>query len=213
MSSITIKNCGLNSTEAVEAATVSGADFLGFISYPPSPRHVSAEQIATLTADIPANIARVLVLVNPCNATIEQHLAVWTPTHLQLHEDESPERCAALKAEFGLPIIKALPVANADDIEAARAYESVVDFLLFDTKAPAGEVSGGTGRSFDWSLLTGKTFTVPYFLSGGIASENVAEALRISGATAIDISSGLESSRGVKDPEKIRQFNQTVRKL
>lgn len=210
---VTIKNCGLNSADAVQAAIASGAHFLGFISYPSSPRHITPQQVKDWLEDTPKNISRVCVLVNPCNATIESHVEAWSPTHLQLHGDETPGRATAIRAEFGLPIIKAIPISEKADLEVARRYEEGADFLLFDTKAPAGQVSGGTGRSFDWTVLQGESFSIPTMLSGGLHIDNIEEALRITDAQYIDISSGLESERGVKDPNMIRAFNEKVKAL
>lgn len=213
MSQIKIKNCGLNSADAVEAALASAADFLGFIHYPDSPRHSEPRQVAQwlAAAEYISNI--VAVTVNPTDSLLQEIVDAYTPNYFQLHGDESPERIAAIKARFGLPIIKAIPIETVMDLDVAEEYEDCVEFLLFDTKAPAGEVSGGTGRSFDWRILEETDFIIPVFLSGGLNINNIEGALRTTRARYIDISSGLESSRGVKDPQKIHAFNEKVRRL
>lgn len=208
---ITIKNCGLNSAHAVEAAIVSGANFLGFIHYPDSPRHAEPMDVQNWLKAHGRAAKIVAVMVNPSDTLLQEVISNYSPTHLQLHGDESPERIESIKHRFGLPIIKAIAIENATDIQRAHDYESYVEFLLLDTKAPTGQVSGGTGKSFDWSLLEAADFEIPVFLSGGLNAENIEDALRITKAHYIDISSGLESSRGVKDAQKIKQFNAKVR--
>jgi len=204
-----IKNCGLNTLESVHWAVDAGASYLGFVLYPPSPRAVSVDEAARLTRNLPANIHTVAVMVNPSDDDLRALLPVWQPRMLQLHGDESESRVQELKDRFSLRVIKAVPIATQDDIATAHAYSRVADMLLFDTKVEQG-VSGGTGHSFDWSLLANEVFDVHWFLSGGLTCENVQDAIRITSAKKVDVSSGIEASRGVKDAEKLRLFNQTV---
>lgn len=197
--------------ESVDAAMRSGADYLGFILYPPSPRHVSLEVAAELTRTLPPHISTVAVLVNPDNAELQQLFSVWRPDMLQLHGDEPPRRVAAIKRTWQLPVIKSLPMALREDVDKINDYSAVADYLLLDTKDNG--LRGGTGRPFDWSLLQEVKLPLPWFLSGGLTSDNVAEGLRITQAPMVDVSSGIESARGVKDPAKIATFNEAVRQF
>ena len=206
-----IKNCGLNSAQAIEAAITQGADFLGFIHYPPSPRHISPSHVSRFLSPHSATPSKVAVTVNASNQELQDIIAAYKPDYLQLHGDESPERTQEIRTLFGLPLIKAIAVMTSDDVTQAHSYETLVDYLLFDTKTPNASVHGGSGVSFDWSLLADNTLNCPYFLSGGLHADNVTEALRITDAPAVDVSSGIELHRGVKDATKIAQFNQAVR--
>ena len=205
---IAIKNCGLKTAEAIEAAISSGAEYLGFIHHPASPRHIEPVHVAELLRpqhQLPSTVA---VLVNPDDALIAS-LGAYNPTMLQLHGDETPERVAAIKAQTGKRIIKAISVSGAEDIEQAQAYAESADYLLLDSKITGQR--GGTGVAFDWALLENIRLPLPWFLSGGLKIDNVREAVNITGATMLDVSSGLESAHGVKDPAKITAFNQLVK--
>lgn len=206
--SILIKNCGLSAVDAVEASIAHGAHYLGFIHYEPSVRHVSAAFMAELSAHVPSHIQRVAVVVDADNNTLNHLISTASPDILQLHGDESIERVEDIKQRYKLPIIKAIGIATAQDVERALAYEAHVDHLLLDTKDDAQK--GGTGRSFDWTLLQGVAFTKPWLLSGGLNASNVVEALSKTAAPMVDVSSGIESSRGIKDLEKIKLFNECV---
>ena len=197
--------------DAVDAAMRSGADYLGFIFYPPSPRHVSLDAAAGLTRSLPAHISTVPVLVNPDDAELQQLFSVWRPDMLQLHGDEPPRRVSAIKRTWQVPTIKSLPMAARVDAAQINDYSAVADYVLLDTKDNG--LRGGTGRPFDWSLLQEVTLPLPWFLSGGLTSDNVEEGLRITRAPMVDVSSGIESARGVKDPAKIAAFNETVRSI
>jgi len=201
-----VKICGLTTPAAVEAA--SGADYAGFIFYPPSPRNLTPAKAAVLTKDIP--IPAVAVTVDPTNELLKDILAVFKPAYLQLQGNETPERVQQIKGTFRIHIIKAFRISTGDDISKAHAYESAADMLLFDACVPKG-LPGGTGQTFDWKLLAGKQFRKPWFLSGGLTSDNVEEAMKISGAKMVDVSSSLESSPGVKDPAKVRTFIKKVK--
>lgn len=203
-----IKNCGLRTASAVDTAIASGAQFLGFVFHPASPRHLQINEAAMLCRTLPAHVKRVAVMVNPTDDALRTLLSQWRPDYVQLHGDESPQRVQAVREHSGLHIIKALGVATTADVTRANDYVSVADMLLFDTKHL--DLPGGSGQSFDWSLLAGLSLPLPWFLSGGLHVGNVAEALRITGARAVDVSSGIEAARGVKDAQKIIAFNHTA---
>ena len=210
---VLVKICGLNAPEAVRAA--AEADFAGFVFYPRSPRNVSPERAATLAAELPQAVQRVALLVDADDALLRTIFAAFRPDLLQLHGSETPERVTAIKATFSLPVMKAIPVREAADLAAAGRYLGVVDRLLFDAKPPdrPGALPGGNAESFDWTLLAGKSFALPTMLSGGLTSANVAEAARLTGVGAVDVSSGVEDRPGVKNPQKIKDFIKTARGL
>jgi len=210
---LAVKICGLNSPEAVLAA--ADADFAGFVFYGRSPRNVTPETAASLAALLPARVQRVALMVDPDDAFLKAALAAFEPDLLQLHGSEAPERVAAIKQAFGLPVMKAIPVREAGDLAAADRYRGVADRLLFDAKPPnrPGALPGGNAESFDWTLLTGRKFALPTMLSGGLTAANVAEAARISGVGAVDVSSGVEDRPGAKNPQKIKDFIMAARGL
>ena len=214
--SVAAKICGVNAPAAIEAAAGGGAAFVGLAFYPPSPRHVSPEEAAALVRDLPAGIKRVGLFVDVDDPTLEATLAVVALDMLQFHGAESPKRVRAAKARFGLPVMKAIKLAEAADLAAGRAYLDAADWLLFDAKAPAsmtGALPGGNALSFDWTLLEGVEWPLPWMLSGGLDPENVAEAVRLSGAATVDVSSGVEVRPGHKDPARIHAFLEAVRRL
>ena len=214
-SSIQIKICGLTTNEAVNAAVELGADYVGFVYYPRSPRHVSFAQAAKLIKNVPDIIKTVLVCVDISDDEIEELFLSFSPDFLQLHGNESVARVSEIKQRFSLPVIKAIAVRNGDDIAAGMAYEAVADGLLFDAKAPetlSDALPGGNGLVFDWNLLKNRVFTVPWMLSGGLNAENVHEAICLSGAIAVDVSSSVESAPGIKDVKLIKEFIQAARK-
>lgn len=201
------KICGLNDETALQTAVDCGADMVGFVFFPPSPRSLETDLAATLVSQVPSGIDRVGLFVNPETDFLDAVLGKVRVDLLQLHGDESPDRCRAISIYFGLPIIKAIKVSSAADIEQAHDYEDLVDWLLFDAQPPPGaRLPGGNGRSFDWDLLKGHSFRRPWLLSGGLHAGNLAEAVRRSGANAVDVSSGVESAPGRKDPDRIRAF-------
>ncbi|MCB1783032.1 MAG: phosphoribosylanthranilate isomerase [Alphaproteobacteria bacterium] len=208
-----VKICGIKEAQALEAAVSGGARFVGFVFYPRSPRFIEKDSARELALRIPAGVRSVGLFVDPDDALLEDVLGVVGVDMVQLHGAETPERVAVIKERFGLQVMKALPVSSADDIQIAAQYEGVADWLLFDAKAPEGAVPGGTGTSFDWGLLQGKSFGLPWMLSGGLTAENVGEALAALSPSAVDVSSGVEVSRGVKDPAKIRAFLAAVKAL
>lgn len=207
MSRLAIKICGLSTPDTVGAAIKAGASHLGFVHFPKSPRHVEAGQIRALAAQVPAHIDRVAVLVDPADDILTQLIATNSLTALQLHGRESPERAAAIRQRFNLPVWKAISVKTRADIDAAKAYSGAADLLLFDAKTPEGAaLPGGMGLRFDWTLLRGVPISLPWGLSGGLGIDNVAEAIRITGAPMIDVSSGVESAPGIKSVDKIMAF-------
>lgn len=203
---VAVKICGLTDEGAIRAAISAGANYAGFVFYPASFRHLESGRAAELKKLLPPAIKSVSVLVDPDDALLEQVKSVLAPDYLQLHGSETPERLREIKKRFGIAIIKGIPVHSADDITAAMRFADCADMLLFDAKAPMSSLPGGTGTSFDWNFLNGKTFLLPWFLSGGLNVENVAEAIRVSGAKMVDVSSGVERAPGVKDEGLIEAF-------
>jgi phosphoribosylanthranilate isomerase len=210
------KICGVTSPGAVAAAVAGGADMIGFVFFPPSPRNLTPEQAATLAAAVPTGIDRVGVFVDPDDATLEAVLAKVPLDLIQLHGDESPARVRMIREKFRLPVIKAIRVSGPQDVARARDYDGVADWLMFDSRAPRGGeggLPGGNGMAFDWRLLAGQGFRRPWLLSGGLDCDNVAVAVAESGAVAVDVSSGVEQAPGRKDPKRIKAFLETVKRL
>jgi phosphoribosylanthranilate isomerase len=212
---IDTKICGLASETAVAAAVAGGAAYLGFNFYRPSPRSVSPERAAALCAAVPAGVRRVGLFVDATDEAIQAVLNAAPIDILQFHGQENPERVAEAKHRFGLPVMKAIAVAGPEDVLAAYRYEDAADMLLFDAKPPrrADALPGGNGLAFDWQLIAGHRWRRPWMLSGGLTAALLAEAVRISGATAVDVSSGVERHPGDKDPAKIREFLAVARSL
>ncbi len=207
--SIEVKICGVKTPAALTAVVEAGAEYVGLNFYPRSPRSVTPDQAAALTADAPQRLCKVGLFVDVDDETIAKTLAAVPLDMLQLHGGESPARVAEIKQRFGLPVMKAVKIAEPADVAAAEAYLRVADRLLFDAKPPkemTGALPGGNALAFDWRLLAGKTWPIPWMLSGGLEPANVAEAARIAGARAVDVSSGVEDRPGLKNPDKIRAF-------
>ena len=203
------KICGINSAAALEAALAGGAGFVGFNFYPPSPRALTADAAGALAAAVPASTMRVGLFVDDPDARIGEVLDQVPLDMLQLHGRETPARVDEIKRRFALPVMKAVTIAAADDLAAADNYIDHADWLLFDAKPPpqmTGALPGGNALSFDWRLLAGRDWPLPWMLSGGLDAGNLAEAVRIAGAHAVDVSSGVESAPGVKDCDRIRDF-------
>jgi phosphoribosylanthranilate isomerase len=201
------KICGLSSAESIDVAVKYGAAYLGFVFFAPSPRNISPERAALLTAHMPEDVHTVAVTVSMEDAAFDRMLAVFKPDYLQLHGGESPARVREVRLRYGIPVIKAIAVSDAADIARAAAYEECADMLLFDAKAPKDALlPGGNGVAFEWELLERARFSLPWFLSGGLSCGNVREAVEKSGATRVDISSGIESNPGVKDNGLIKEF-------
>ena len=207
------KICGLSTAETVDAAVAGGAGYVGFVTNPRSPRHIASNDLLkALGARVPKSVVRVGLFVDPDDALLDERLATGAIDLLQLQGAESAERIAAIKARTGKPVMKAIKVAEASDVERAiAAYASVADRLMFD--AAEGTLPGGNARAFDWTILSGRKVPLPWFLAGGLTPDNVAEAVRITGARAVDVSSAVESSRGVKSIALIRAFLDRVKAL
>jgi len=202
-----VKICGLKTEAAMEAALASGADYVGLVFFPPSPRNVSPQAAHTLAAKARGRAKIVALLVDPDDAVIETVIASADPDILQLHGDETPERVEEIRRRWGKPVMKAIKVETAGDAEAALGFHGIADLILFDARAPEESTRpGGNGAPFDWRALLGVKDQVRYMLSGGLTLDNVAEAIRITGAAIVDVSSGVESRPGEKDPELIRRF-------
>lgn len=212
---IAAKICGLGSEAGVRAAVESGAAYLGFVFYPPSPRSISAAEAAWLCRLVPAEIARVGLFVDADDQAIATVLDLAPLDILQFHGRESPQRVAEAKARFGRRIMKAVAVANPEDVRDAVQYEEVADLLLFDAKPPRRleALPGGNGLAFDWGLIAGYRWRCPWMLSGGLTAELLPAAVRQSGASIVDVSSGVETRPGQKDPDKIRAFLAAARAL
>jgi phosphoribosylanthranilate isomerase len=213
--SIAAKICGLSSEVAVAAAVEGGAAYLGFVFYPPSPRAVSPARAAALIRAVPSGVQRVGRWVDADDALIRAVLAEAPIDILQFHGAESPDRIADVKVRFHRPVMKAIAVAAPEDVLAAGRYDDVADMLLFDAKPPSliDALPGGNGLAFDWRLIAGHKWRRPWMLSGGLTAELLPEAVHISGANAVDVSSGVERRPGDKDPEKIREFLAVARTL
>jgi phosphoribosylanthranilate isomerase len=211
--SLTVKICGLSTDETVEAAIGAGAGLVGFVFYPPSPRAVTPDQVARLVRRVPAAIGKVGLFVDPDDALLDRVLTATGLDMIQLHGLEPPERVAQIRERFRRPVMKAIRVGAAADVDVAQRYLDVADRLLFDAQPPKrpGALPGGNGEPFDWTLLAGRSWPLPWMLSGGLAIDNVAEALRTTRAPAIDVSSGVETSPGIKDVTLIRDFIATAR--
>jgi phosphoribosylanthranilate isomerase len=209
---LSIKICGLRTPEALDVALESGADLVGFVFFAPSPRHLGLEAARMLSQRVQGRAGKVALTVDANDETIYDIVAALKPDMLQLHGSETPDRVVAVRTRFGLPVMKALPISTRTDLSPVRMYAKVADRLLFDARAPQDATRpGGLGKPFDWTLLAGLDAGVPFMLSGGLDAGNVGEAIRITSAPGVDVSSGVESSPGVKDPDKIRAFIRAAR--
>ncbi|GHE97570.1 N-(5'-phosphoribosyl)anthranilate isomerase [Aliiroseovarius zhejiangensis] len=203
----TVKICGLSDAQHVKAAVSAGARYLGFVFFPKSPRNVSIERAAKLMVDVPVGVAKVALVVNADDALLDRITSETLVDMVQLHGSESPERVAQVKARYGLPVMKAIGIAGPEDVAQIERYAGVADQLLIDAKAPKGaDLPGGNGIAFDWRLVQRKYWPCPWMLAGGLAPDNVAEAIRLTGAKQVDVSSGVESAPGIKDDRLIAAF-------
>lgn len=209
---LAIKICGLRTPETLDVALESGADMVGFVFFAKSPRHLSLSVARVLGERAQSRAAKVALTVNADDETLHDIVAALKPDMLQLHGNEPPERVAVVRSRFRLPVMKALPIATRADLSPIREYAKVADCLLFDARPSADDTRpGGLGKTFDWTLLAGLNAGVPFMLSGGLDPENVAQAIRITGAPGVDVSSGVERASGEKDPDKIRAFIRAAR--
>ena len=214
--SLNVKICGLTNKETVKAAVKAGASHLGFIFYPPSPRSLTPKEAGYITSTTSNHIKRVAVIVDARDDLISDIIQNLSPHILQLHGSETIHRIQEIKEKFKLPIMKAIKVANYNDIKSSQQYNDSSDFLLFDAKPPMigkNTLPGGNGISFDWALLRSAKIKKPWFLSGGIHVGNVQEAIKITRSKSIDISSGVEDQPGVKNVEKIKVFMKSLKEV
>ncbi len=214
--SLEAKICGINAPDALEAAVDGGAGYVGFVFYAPSPRVVTPEQAAIIAAPAPSTVKKVGVFVDAEDGAIKETLGACPLDMLQFHGAESPERVIEARETFGLPVVKAIKLAGPDDLFRAGDYLGYADMLLFDAKPPEemeGALPGGNALAFDWELLAGAQWPCPWLLSGGLDADNIAEAVEITGAGMVDVSSGVEDTPGHKDPARITAFLETVAKI
>lgn len=211
MSDIRVKICGLRTEAEVAAVAAAGAAYAGFVFFPKSPRNLSIAQAKTLALSAPLGLAKVALTVNADDALLDSILAEVPLDMLQLHGQESPDRVAEVRARYGLPVMKAVGVADEGDLAAVFDYSLVADQILVDAKPPKGAaLPGGNGLAFDWRLVAQRRWLRPWMLAGGLTPENVAEAIRLTNARQVDVSSGVESAPGVKDTGKIAAFVQAA---
>jgi phosphoribosylanthranilate isomerase len=204
-----VKICGLSTADTLQAAVRAGAAYVGFMFYPRSPRNVEVAQAAALALTVPRGVRKVGVFVDPTDALLAEVLRAVPLDVIQLHGTETPARVAEIRARTGKPVFKAVAIAGAEDVALAHTYEEAADFLLFDAKPPKSmplALPGGNGLAFDWQLIAGETWKRGWILSGGLTPENVADAMERSGATFVDVSSGVEDRPGIKSPAKIEAF-------
>lgn len=211
---VSVKICGLTDKAAVTAAVDGGAVMCGFVFFPASPRYLTPDQAAGLTRNIPRGVIRVGLVVDATDDVLADITATAGLHMLQLHGAETPERVKDIRARFGLPVMKVLAVASADDVAAAKEFDDAADRLMFDAKPREGATRpGGNARAFDWSLLRGNPCRKPWMLAGGLTAENLGLAVKTSGAVAVDVSSGVEDAPGVKSLDKIRAFLAAAKSL
>ena len=209
---IQVKICGLRDAASLDAAVSAGARYVGFVFFPRSPRHLELAEAAPLAAAVPPGVAKVALTVNADDALLDALTGAVPLDMLQLHGAETPARVAEIKARYGLPVMKAVGVAEAGDLAALETYGRVADQVLVDAKPPRGAaVPGGNGLTFDWRLIAGRRWPVPWMLAGGLTPQNLAEAVRLTGAQQVDVSSGVESAPGIKDAGLIRAFLDAAR--
>lgn len=207
-----IKICGLKTVEAIDAALDGGASHIGFIFFKKSPRNIEPQQAAKLRAHVAKRAQTVAVTVNANQDELDELVEIVGPDILQLHGSETPEKVEEVKSRYGLPVMKAFAIREQKDMDASLKYSGVADMLLFDAKPPKGsDLPGGNGVSFDWSLLTNFNAETPVMLSGGLSAKNIIEAVSITHPEGVDISSGVETSPGVKDIKLISQFLQKLK--
>lgn len=209
---IRVKICGLTEPAGLDAAVAAGAGYLGFVFFPPSPRNLGLDAARALALEVPPGVARVALTVDATDAELEAITATVAIDMLQLHGAEDPARVAEVRARFGLPVMKAVGIADTADLPRLDAYAGVADQLLVDARPPRGAVlPGGNGLAFDWRLIAGRRWPVPWMLAGGLTPDTVAEAIRLTGALQVDVSSGVESAPGVKDPARVAAFCEAAR--
>lgn len=204
---IKVKICGLTDPADIPAAILAGASYVGFVFFPKSPRHLVLEDAAFMATAVPVGIMKVALTVDADDAMLDALTQQVPLDMLQLHGSETPERVAEVKARYGLPVMKAVGISDADDLPQLETYGRVADQLLVDAKPPKGaDRPGGNALAFDWNLIAGHRWPVPWMLAGGLTPDNAAQAVRLTGARQLDVSSGVESAEGVKDGALMRAF-------
>ncbi len=212
MPDVRVKICGLTDRAMLDVACAAGAGYVGFVFFPKSPRNVTIAQAAELAIEVPLGVAKVALVVDADDALLDQITSAMPLDMLQLHGKETPERVTEIRARYGLPVMKAVGLATPEDVRQIDIYAQVADQILVDAKpAPASDLPGGNGMVWDWALARRKYWTRPWMLAGGLTAENVAQAIDLTGARQVDVSSGVESAPGVKDADKIRAFIQAAR--
>ena len=206
-----VKICGINAADSADAAVRAGADFGGLVFHPKSPRNLTLEAAQSLAERMRGRLRLVALVADADDEQIAAVLKAARPDYLQLHGTETPARAAAVRARFGVPLIKAVAIAEAADLSSVPCFQQSCDMFLFDAKAPEGARRGGHGSPFDWQLLRGRSFSRPWLLAGGLTPENVARAVATSGAPGVDVSSGVETAPGIKSPERIAAFVSAAR--
>lgn len=212
MPDVRVKICGLTDRVMLDVACAAGAGYVGFVFFPKSPRNVTIAQAAELAIEVPLGVAKVALVVDADDALLDQITSAMPLDMLQLHGKETPDRVTEIRARYGLPVMKAVGLATPEDVRQIDIYAQVADQILVDAKpAPASDLPGGNGMVWDWALARRKYWTRPWMLAGGLTAENVAQAIDLTGARQVDVSSGVESAPGVKDADKIRAFIQAAR--
>jgi phosphoribosylanthranilate isomerase len=207
-----VKICGLATVNDVRACADAGANYVGLVFFEKSPRNITIPAARELALAAPLGLAKVALVVNPSDAELDAITGTVPLDMLQLHGRETPERVAEVKARYGLPVMKAVGIADGDDLPKLESYFGVADQILVDAKPPkGGELPGGNGLSFDWRLIAGRRWPCPWMLAGGLTAENVAEAVKMTGAKQVDVSSGVEDAPGLKNAELIQKFVQSSR--
>ena len=209
---VSVKICGLATVDDVRACADAGANYMGLVFFEKSPRNIIIPAARELALVAPLGLAKVALVVNPSDAELDAITATVPLDMLQLHGRETPKRVAEVKARYGLPVMKAVGIADGDDLPKLESYFGVADQILVDAKPPKdGELPGGNGLSFDWRLIAGRRWPCPWMLAGGLTPENVAEAVKMTGAKQVDVSSGVEDAPGQKNAELIQKFVQCSR--
>ena len=206
-SDIRVKICGLKDQDHLRVAAAAGAGYVGFVFFPKSPRYLTLDQARALAVEVPTGLAKVALVVDADDTVLDELVEAVPLDMLQLHGQETPDRVAEVRARYGLPVMKAVGVADEGDLPALAEHARAADQLLVDAKPPRGaELPGGTGLAFDWRLIAGRRWPVPWMLAGGLKPANVAEAIRLTGARQVDVSSGVETTPGVKNTTLIEEF-------
>lgn len=210
---VQVKICGLTDKNSVNAAVDNGANYLGFVFFSASPRNITPEKAEKISSSVPTGVKKVALIVDETDDKIERILEEFTPDYFQLHGNEAPERLSEIKNKYNIPLIKAIPVRSSDDVAKSGNYLKVADMLLFDSKSSDDSLPGGKGLSFNWHLLQDREFTLPWLLAGGLNVNNIKEAVDITGAKIVDVSSSVEIMPGKKDINLIKCFLEAAKAI